>query len=252
MRIVGVGSAIASALTRHIFRPPVGIGGGFDVALSGLARADPDMESFYRSSHLAVLGKLSEYRASVFNRAVKTAVSEILTSVDRILPATKMQEFRVHLEDVCRIADEDWQAIQRYKERYEVDMDGDKRFYEHVPLWRPVGAESPKTNGAAKTPPPGQASHGQKAERRSPAEGGAKPVPIVTSVWPLLRVVGAAGTVRMISGWALFSDQTREAEEQVLRESRRAGREEGRRDEKKGGPRPISLGKFLPGSPKSP
>lgn len=106
MRVVAVSPVITSAITHHILRSQFGIDGGFDDALFRLVSADPEMESFYRSFHLAVIGKPPEYRASVLSRAVNTAVTG-MTSVHQILPTTKTQEFRVELEDVCRIAGKD-------------------------------------------------------------------------------------------------------------------------------------------------
>ena len=246
MRIIAVNSRIATVLTRHIFRP-VGMDNSFAVAVSNLARANPDMESFYRSSHLAVLESLPDYRLSIVTRTVKAAVAEIVSSVSCIVKAENKEEFRARLEDVCKRASEEWQAFQRYSERYEADMDGDKACYEHVPLWQPAKAQTPKTNGTAKTPSLGPVQNVQKAAEQ--AEVKTPSAAIVTSVWPLLKVVGTAGADPEISGLALFSDQTRRVEEQVRRENRKASREESKQDDWKSSKRPVSLGAFLQGSP---
>lgn len=250
MRIVAVDSIIALALTQHIFRP-VGMDNAFATAMTTLAHTNPDMEAFYRSSHLIVIDQLSGYTRSVVDQARKTAIKEIINSVTQILPAEKIRDFRIHLEDVCRVAEGEWQTFQRYTERYELDMAGDVHCYDPVPLWQPASTESPKGNGAAKIPAKGQACNGQKVERPLPSEGKGKSAVLVTSVWPLLRAVGTAGAVTTFSGWALFSDQTKEADEQVMRAKRQTSREEGKQEEKKSGSRPLSLGAFLPGSQKN-
>lgn len=246
VRIIAVNSIIARALTRHIFRP-IGIDGGLATAVSNLAGTNPGMEAFYRSSHLAVLDSLPDYKLSVVNRAVKAAVTEILGSVSCILKDEKKEDFRAHLEDVCKTADREWQVYQRYQERYEVDMDGDKACYDHVPLWKPSSADAPKSNGTAKMPSSGPVQNGQKTEHTEVKTSSAA---IVTSVWPLLKVVDITGAAPRISGLALFSDQTRRVEEQVRRENRKASREESKLEDRKSGKRPVSLGAILQSSPK--
>lgn len=248
MRIIAVESTIAAILTRHVFQP-VGLDTGFATALSHLAHTSPDKESFYRSSHLAVLDSLAEYRLTVANRAVNDAVAEILGSVSRVVPAARMQKFQDQLGKVCSEAYGAWQVFQQYGERYEVDMDGDVESYDPVPLWQSSPAETPKTNEAGKTPSPGPVQNGKRAER---AERVTPWTTLVTPVWPLLKVVSAGGAVPRMSGLALFPDQTRAAEEQVMRANRRASRGGGKKEERKSGSRPVSLGAILQSSPKSP
>lgn len=248
MRIVAVSSIIANALTRHIFRP-IGMDISFEAAMSDAARANPGLESFYRSSHLAILESLPDYKAFVVTRSVKAAVAEIISSVGCILTAENKQAFQDHAEDVCRTASRVWQAFQRYDERYEVDMDGERSCYEHASLWKPAREGAPcKTNGAAKTPSPAPVQNGQRAAER--AEVKVPSASVVTSVWPLLKIVGTAGAVPRISGVALFTDQTKRVEEQIRRESRRASRGDGKQDDRKSSKRPASIGAFLQGSPK--
>lgn len=245
MRIIAASSIIAIALSRHVFRP-VGMDSGLDRAVSELARTNPEMESFYRASHLAVLENLDEYRRPLTNMAIKRAVTEILSSVSQILPPARAQEFHVNLQDVCERAEREWQVFQRYEERYEVDMDGDKAYYDHAPLWKPSKENTPKSNGAVKTPSVGPVQNGQRAAEH--AEVKASSAAIIVSVWPLLKMVGPAGADLQISGLALFSDQTRRVEEQFKRESRKASREENKRDDGKHSKR-LSVS-ILRGSPK--
>lgn len=248
MRIVAVTAIVASALTLHIFRP-VGMDKALADATSELARTDPEKESFYRSSHLAVLESLQNYKLSVTNRAVTSAFSKIHDSVAWMLSEERSKEFRDRLDGVCRLANAKWQVFQTYRERYEVEMEGD-RDYEPVSLWQPPRGDARGANGvngAATAPAP---LNGQKREHKKSAEE--KPAVVVTPVWPLIKVVGLEGEDTRISGLALFSDQTRAAEEQIRRARRVSSREEGKQEEKKNGSsKPLSIGKFLPSSPKS-
>ena len=246
MRIIAVNSIIATALTRHIFQP-IGIDRAFATAVSEMAHTNPDMEAFYRSSHLAVLDNLPGYRLSVVSRATKAAVADILTFVGCILNDDNKEKFQACIEDICKRADSEWQVYQRYGERYEVDMHGDKACYDHAPLWKPSKEDTFRSNGTAKAPSPGPSQNGQKTEY---AEVKASSAAVVASVWPLLKVVGIAGIVPKISGLALFSDQTRRVEEQVRRENRKASREESKQEDRKSGKRPLSLGAYLQSSPK--
>lgn len=237
MRIIAVNSIIATALTQYIFRP-IGMDSGFATAMSDLASTNPDKEAFYRSSHLDVLDSLPDYRLAIVNRAVRAAVADTVNSVRYILKDENREQFRVQVEDIYKMADREWRAFQRYEERYEVEMDGDKACYDHAPLWKPSKATTPKSNGTAKMPSLGPVQNGQKMEH---VEVKTSSAAVVTSVWPLLRVVGIAGAVPSVSGLALFSDQTRCVEEQVKRENRKASREESKQDDRKSGKRPVSI-----------
>jgi len=251
MRIVGVDSIIASALTRHIFRP-IGRDDDFVAALSELAVSNPNMESFCRSSHFAVMEKLPRYRDSVIDKAVKAAVRDVIKGVSPILSDATIRQFRIDLEDTCRIAEQEWQVFQRYKKRYEVDMEGDKEFYFPVPLWQPSeGNDSREVNRSETKSAQDQAGNGQKGKQLPSTERRPDLGPIVTSVWPLLRVVEANGANPLFSGWALFWDQAKVAQEQVKKANREAARSVNKQDETKRSPRPLFHAAFSAGSPKS-
>lgn len=248
MRTIAASTTIALALTRYIFRP-IGLDDGCAEAMSRLARENPNMESFHRSAHLAAIDAQPDYRDTIIDRAVKAATADIIQSVGQILLAANIREFQSQLEGVCRTAQREWRVFQQYKERYEVDMAGDDRFYDSVPLWEPAEAASPKTNGAANKSAQDAARNNQKTERTLPAKQKSKSAILVAYVWPLLKVVDASGYVPKLEGLALFSDQTKEAEEQIMRLNRQVNRKEGKQDEKM---RPISIRMFLPSPPKSP
>ncbi|SPN99202.1 uncharacterized protein DNG_02239 [Cephalotrichum gorgonifer] len=252
MRIIAVDTAIALALMEHIFWP-VGIEREFSEALSDLACLSPDMESFHRSSYLAVIDKMEDYQNETVDRAVKAARKEILSSISQILPEAKTKDFGNRLEHVCKVAAREWRIFQQYKERYEVDTAAGENSYRPVPLWQPAAeASSPRTNGAARHPTSDDTRSNQSAERPSPSRRKSKSSAVVTCVWPMLKVANTSSSVPNIPGLALVSYQTSEAEEQVRREKRRTSRGESKEDENTNISRPMAkIGKFLPGSTNS-
>jgi hypothetical protein len=256
MRIIAVQFIIAKALTRHIFCP-AGRDDTFAKIASAVAAEKPDLESFHRSTYLMMIEHQPGYKDFMIERAVMEVTNEIMDRVSStMLSGERREQFRGDVENVCKDIAREWQGFQLCQEKYEADMSGDKDNYYPTPLWEgPANAKrhSPKVNGAEKKPGQDNSGHSQRGKQQHPSTsvGDAKVLQstIVTAVWPSLRIPSVEGPI--YSGWALFADQAKDAQEQAMRSNRHSIRNGAKQDEQKSSPRAPSLGAFFPALSKS-